>query len=443
MLRIEDTDHERGRIEWLDGIISAMEWLGLAADEGPFRQSEAEPRHRLLADALFEAGALYACECSREEIDSRTKGNATPGYDGFCRDRGVVRTDSTALRFRVPDAGETIVIDVIRGEVAFPHSAMEDFVAVKSTGQPLFALANAIDDRDMAITHIIRGEDLLPTTPKQLLMWSALDHVDVEVPLPVFAHLPMLVNEQRKKLSKRRDPVAVESYRDKGYLPDAFVNYLALLGWSPPGDVEIVDRQVLIDEFRLEDVHHAPAFFDVAKLTHINGEYIRAMSLDEFVEACRPWVAPVEGAWRPEGDGPPWSAERFDDQRFRSIAPLVQERVSMLSEVPGMIDFLFLADPAYDAAAVSKTIESDEAAGQILDAALDAYASAAFEPSVLHEATVALSDGLGMKLRKTQAPIRVAVTGRSVGPPLFESLALLGRAEVIRRLELVRGRASR
>lgn len=443
VLRIEDTDQERGRIEWLDGIISAMEWLGLAADEGPYRQSDAEPRHRALADALYVAGRLYACDCSREEIDERTKSNPTPGYDGFCRDRSVPRTSSTALRFRVPDVGETVVVDVIRGEVSFPHGAMEDFVAVKSSGQPLFAMANAIDDRDMGITHIIRGEDLLPTTPKQLLLWSALDAVDVPVALPVFAHLPMLVNEQRKKLSKRRDPVAVESYRDKGYLPDAFVNYLALLGWSPPGDQEIVDRAVLVEEFRLEDVHHAPAFFDVAKLTHINGEYIRTMSLEDFIDACGPWLRPANGHWRPEGDGPPWSPEQFDAARFAAIAPLVQERVAMLGEVPAMVDFLFLADPAYDDAAVAKVIENDEQAGAILDAALAAYAVADFEPTALHEATVALSDQLGMKLRKTQAPIRVAVTGKSVGPPLFESLALLGRAEVIRRLEMVRGRAAR
>jgi glutamyl-tRNA synthetase len=434
VLRIEDTDQARGRQEWLDGIISAMAWLGLDADEGPYNQTEAEPRHRALADALYEAGYLYACDCTREEIDARTKDNPTPGYDSYCRDRNVARSGSTALRFKVPNEGETFVHDIIRGVVAFPHDSMEDFIAVKSSGHPLFALANAIDDRDMEITHIIRGEDLLPTTPKQLLMWRALDEVDRPVALPQFAHLPMLVNEQRKKLSKRKDPVAVESYRDQGYLPDAFVNYLALLGWSPDGDREIVDRQTLIDEFRLDQVHHAPAFFDVAKLTHINGEYIRALTLDAFIDAVQPWVDPGSATWAPEGFEPPWPPERFDADRFRAIAPLVQERVAMLSEVPGMVDFLFLEDAPIDDAAFDKAIRNDERAPEILTKALEVYGSAPFDATSLHEATVAFGDDLGLKLRKTQAPIRVAVTGKSVGPPLFESLELLGRDEVLRRI---------
>ena len=435
MLRIEDTDAERGRQEWLDGIISAMEWLGLSADEGPFRQSEAEARHRALADALLEAGYLYACSCTRDEIDARTKGNATPGYDNHCRDASVPRTDSTALRFRIPEGGETVIDDVIRGRVAFPHSAMEDFVAVKSTGSPLFALANAIDDRDMAITHIIRGEDLLPTTPKQVLLWGALDVVDVEVPAPVFAHLPMLVNEQRTKLSKRRAPVAVESYRDQGYLPDAFVNYLALLGWSPAGDVEICDRSTLVEQFALEDVHHAPAFFDVAKLTHINGEYIRAMDTDDFIAAVQPWITPEDASWSPEGRAPSWAAERFDPEVFAAMAPLVQERVATLGEVPAMVDFLFLAEPPLDEVAVDKALVRDANAERILVAAIERFSACDFDAPALHQATLSLGETLDLNLRKTQAPIRVAVTGRSVGPPLFESMAALGRDEVLRRVE--------
>ena len=435
MLRIEDTDAERGRQEWLDGIISAMEWLGLSADEGPFRQSEAEPRHRALADALYEAGYLYACDCTRDAIDTRTKDNATPGYDSFCRDRGVTRTPDTALRFKVPTEGETVVDDIIRGKVAFPHTAMDDFVAVKSSGSPLFALANVIDDRDMEISHIIRGEDLLPTTPKQLLLWAALNDVDRPLELPRFAHLPMLVNEQRKKLSKRKDPVAVESYRDQGFLPDAFVNYLALLGWSPKGEVELLDRGSLVEQFRLEDVHHAPAFFDVAKLTHMNGEYIRALSVEAFCDAVAPWVTPQSAPWSPDGYETPWPAERFQPEVFAEMAPLVQERVATLGETPAMVDFLFLAEPPYDEAAVAKVLKNDERAPQILAAALSSFATAEFTAESLHAATLEFGDALGFKLRITQAPVRVAVTGRSVGPPLFESLVALGRDEVLRRIE--------
>ncbi len=443
MLRIEDTDAERGRPEWLDGIISAMAWLGLDPDEGPFHQSEAEPRHRAIADALYGAGYLYACECTREEIDARTHENATPGYDGFCRDRAVTRTTQTALRFKVPASGETVVDDVIRGQVVFPHDSMDDFVAVKSTGHPLFALANAIDDRDMGITHVIRGEDLLPTTPKQLLMWAALDEVDAPVELPLFAHLPMLVNEQRKKLSKRRDPVAVESYRDQGFLPDAFVNYLSLLGWSPNGDSEIVDRATIVDQFRLDEVHHAPAFFDVAKLTHLNGEYIRKLSSSEFLECARPWVDPAKAQWTPEGTEPPWPAEHFDEAVFAEMAPLIQERVAVLGEIPAMVDFLFLPEPPFDEAAFTKVIANDERAEGILLKAIEVYGSCEFDAEALHVATAALGEALGHKLRIAQAPIRVAVTGKSVGPPLFESLAVLGRDEVLRRLEGALRRAER
>ena len=213
ILRIEDTDSERNRDEWHQGIISAMTWLGLDFDEGPFLQSELLANHLVAAQALLDAGYLYACSCTREEIDERIKTNAKPGYDGFCRERGVEPSALTALRFRVPDDGVTTVRDVIRGDVTFPHDSYEDFIVVKSNGVVLYPLANAVDDRSMGVTHVIRGEDLLPTTPKQVMMWEALNRCAgvAEVPLPLYAHLPMLVNEQRKKLSKRKDPVAVES----------------------------------------------------------------------------------------------------------------------------------------------------------------------------------------------------------------------------------------
>ncbi len=221
VLRIEDTDAERNREEWVDGILSAMHWLSMDPDEGPFRQSTRGPRYQQAIDALWDAGFLYACACTREEIDARNQaaGILTPGYDGYCRHRQLPRGAGHALRFRTPDDGVTTVVDVIRGDVEFPCSAMDDFVAVKASGAPLFGLANVVDDIDMRITHVIRGEDLLPTTPRGILVWGALASIDwvaddgsgagpFPTPgLPVFAHLPMLVNEQRKKLSKRRDPV--------------------------------------------------------------------------------------------------------------------------------------------------------------------------------------------------------------------------------------------
>jgi glutamyl-tRNA synthetase len=440
VLRIEDTDAERNREEWVDGIISAMHWLSMDPDEGPFRQSERTDRYRQAIDALWDSGRLYGCDCTRDQIDARNKqrGILTPGYDGYCRERGVSR-DGHALRFRTPDEGVTLVHDVIRGTVEFPCSAMDDFVAVKSTGAPLFVLANVVDDVDMTITHVIRGEDLLPTTPKGVLIWEALAALGWStdgstgggirpIPgLPVFAHLPMLVNQQRKKLSKRRDPVAVESYRDQGYLPEAMLNYLGLLGWSPPGGEELFDTTQMVEWFRLEDVNHSPAFFDVAKLTHMNGEYIRALSPESFIEACGPWLT---------GDQAPWPKANFDPAVFASMAPVVQERVAVLGEVPGMVGFLFLDRPVIDEGAWGKSVTRDELAGTILAAAIDAYSllTDRWERDALHAATLAVAEAIGRKLGKAQAPIRVAVTGNSVGPPLFEVLEALGPDRTLERL---------
>ena len=254
ILRIEDTDEERNRPEWTDGIIAALEWLGMPPDEGPYFQSAQGAAHQAAIEALWSSGALYACGCTREEIEARTKaraaaGDPTPGYDGHCRDLGLPRGEGRALRFRTPDEGSTTVVDLVRGEVEFPNRATEDFICVKGNGMPLFVLANAVDDRTMAISHVFRGEELLPTTPKQIMLWDALNAATAtDLALPVYAHLPLLVNEQGKKLSKRRDPVAVEMYREQGYLPSAFRNYLALLGWSPGEDeivpLEDIDREI-------------------------------------------------------------------------------------------------------------------------------------------------------------------------------------------------------
>ena len=263
--------------------------------------------------------------------------------------------------------------------------------------------------------------------------------------MPAYAHLPLLVNEQGKKLSKRRDPVAVEMYREQGYLPAAFRNYLALLGWSP-GDEEIVPLEVILERFRLEDVQRSPAFFDVKKLSHMNGVYIRELSVEEFVAATRPWVDPVAGEWAPGGwidpdtgapvvAPPPWAPERFDPDVFAAVAAVTQERVTVLSEVPELVDFLFLADAPDDPDSWQKAIASDEGAARILADALAAYeALSTWDKDSLHEVTLAIAEAVGRKLGKAQAPIRVAVMGRTRGLPLFDSLAVLGRSETCRRL---------
>ncbi len=450
ILRIEDTDEARNRPEWTDGIISALDWLGMSPDEGPFFQSAQGEAHSAAIEALWDSGALYACACTREEIDERTRqraaaGDPTPGYDGHCRDLGLPRGEGRALRFRTPDDGVVRVDDLVRGDVEFPQRALDDFICVRGDGKPLYVLANAVDDRTMAISHVIRGEDLLPTTPRQIMLWGALNAAEARaLALPAYAHLPLLVNERGKKLSKRRDPVAVEMYREQGYLPEAFRNYLALLGWSP-GDEEIVPIETIIERFRLEDVQRSPAFFDTKKLSHISGVYIRALPVSGFTLAARPWVDPVPGEWAPGGwrdpdtgapavDPPPWPPGRFDAQTFSEVAAVAQERVTVLGEVPELVDFLFLENALDDEDSWQKAVVGDELAPRILAEALAAYETCPWDSTALHEATLAVADSVGRKLAKAQAPIRVAVMGRTRGLPLFDSLAVLGRAETCRRL---------
>jgi glutamyl-tRNA synthetase len=456
VLRIEDTDEVRNRPEWTDGIITALGWLGMAPDEGPYFQSQQDASHDVAIEALWASGALYACGCTRQEIDDRTKaraaaGDPTPGYDGYCRDLGLPRGEGRALRFRTPDEGVVEVHDLVRGDVEFPQRALEDFICVKGNGKALFVLANAVDDRTMAISHVIRGEDQLPTTPRQIMLWGALNAAEgIDLALPTYAHLPLLVNEQGKKLSKRRDPVAVEMYREQGYLPDAFRNYLALLGWSP-GDEEIVPMETILERFSLEDVQRSPAFFDVKKLNHMNGVYIRELPTQTFIDAVGPWVDPTPGAWSPgawldpdtgtPASAPPsWDPGRFDRATFARLAPVIQERVTVLGEVPELVDFLFLDAAPDDPDSWQKAIAGDDEADRILREALAAYETCDWDVDALHAATLAVAEGVGRKLGKAQAPIRVAVMGRTRGLPLFDSLAVLGREETRRRLTVARDR---
>jgi glutamyl-tRNA synthetase len=442
ILRIEDTDAERNREEWVEGITSAMAWLGLDLDEGPFRQSDNVAAYDNAAQLLRRSGYLYYCDCTTGALEARKAPGAPPGYDGFCRERGLERGPTSALRFRTPREGVTIVADLVRGDVEFANALIEDFVVVKSSGDVLYALANVTDDRHDKITHVIRGEEHLANAPKQMMLWEALNRATGdEVALALYAHLPLLVNEQRKKLSKRRDPVATEFYRDQGFLSSAFVNYLALLGWSPRGDEEIVALSTLIEQFRLEDVSHSPAFFDVKKLTHMNGEYVRALSHEEFITASAPWVCPWQSAWRPLDREPSWREDQFSAALYARVASIVQERVATLGEIPAMVEFFFLDEARVDEASFDKSIANDPLGPTILAEAIRRYELlATWDAPTLHAATEELGDGLGLKLRKAQAPIRCAVTGTLVGPPLFESLELLGRKKTIQRL---RGAAAR
>jgi glutamyl-tRNA synthetase len=454
VLRIEDTDAERNSDEWIEGIKSAMQWVGVDWDEGPYFQSERTHLYADAVDRLLASGQAYYCTCTAELTRLRNfaaygKDGNDRGYDGHCRTLGLT---AGAVRFQTPDTGVTTVVDLIRGEPTFENALIEDVVIRRTNGGFMFLLANVVDDIDMRISHVVRAEEHLPNTPKAVLLWQALS----DVPLPVFAHLPVIVNEKRQKLSKRRDKVAVEDYRTLGILPDAMRNYLATLGWMPPNDVEIIPVADMVELFRLEDVNKASAFFDIVKLKAFNAEYIRALSIDAFVELSMPYLTgplnPIHGPLpsvvpvavvEPVAVGPlpgSFPPSAFDIGVFRAIAPMVQERVKVLSEVPTVVDFLFV-DVPMDAASWEKTMVG-EAAAQMLAGVLAGASdiAVAWTAASLKELVESVGVASGLKLGKAQAPVRVALTGRTVGPPLFEAMELLGRERSIVRLRAARSR---
>ncbi|GAA4599364.1 glutamyl-tRNA synthetase [Actinoplanes octamycinicus] len=432
VLRIEDTDAARNKPEWTEGIISALDWIGIERGtyEGPYYQSSYAADHTAAATRLYGEGKAYYCDCKREDVVART-GNTHTGYDGFCRERALGPGEGRALRFRTPDEGETVVVDLVRGKPTFENKLIEDFVIARSDGSAVFLLANVVDDMSMGITHVFRAEEHLPNTPKQQLLWEALG-----VTPPVWGHVPVIVNEKRQKLSKRRDKVALESYRDEGYLAAAMRNYLMLLGWAPSGDREIVPWSVVEEEYRIEDVNHAPAFFDVKKLRAFNGEYIRALTPSEFTQVCAPWLTGTDTI-----PAPPWDPAAFDAEIFTTIAPLAQTRIAVLSEIVENVDFLFLDQPVDDEASWAKAMK--EGAADILDGAAEAFAALTdWTAEPLKAALEQVGEARGLKLGKTQAPVRVAVTGRTVGLPLFESIELLGRERTLARIAAARARLS-
>lgn len=422
VLRIEDTDESRNQPQWTQGIIDALAWIGIDSNdphfEGPYFQSTNAEAHVAAAHKLFAAGHAYYCDLTTEQIQERAKAAGLNGYDGYSRDRGLAAGPGHVLRFKVP-TGKTIVHDTVRGEVEFDNSTIEDFVLLRGNGTPVFLIANVVDDMTMNITHVVRAEEHLPNTPKQQMLWDALG-----VTPPVWAHVPVLVNEQRKKLSKRRDKVAVEQYREEGILPEAMVNYLMTLGWAPIGDTEIVPWEQIVQEFSLESVNHSPAFFDIKKLQAFNGEYIRKMPLADFVDAANNILT---------SEAATWPAERYKPEVFAAMAPLVQTRVAVMAEVVDMVDFLFMAEPPIDDAAFTKAFSADFAIPTLTQIAT-AFETIEWNADSIKQAVEAVGTQHEVKLGKLQGPLRIAITGRTVGPPLFEPIELLGRDESLRRI---------
>ena len=385
ILRVEDTNAELSKPELIDNIYRSLDWLEIDFDGEPVRQSQRADLYDDAVEQWISAGVAYE--------------------------------DEGAIRFRVPQDGTTSWDDQIRGAVVFENQHIEDFVVRRADGTATFFTANAVDDLDLGITHVVRGEDLVNVTPKVILLREALGE---SAPLK-FAHLPLIINEQRKKLSKRRDDVALEAYRERGILPTAMVNYLALLGWGPKDDVEVRPISEIIEMFDIADVNPSAAMFDVKKLEAINGEYIRALSPEEFGKSIAPWLE--EEDW----------AGNVDDEVLRQVAPLVQERTRVLAEAPKQLDFFFWDNEEMDSDAWQKVMLKDSARS-ILEAARSVLADVEWNVEALHEAVRKIAESHELKLGKAQAPIRVAITGRTVGPPLFESMYFLGREVVVERL---------
>jgi glutamyl-tRNA synthetase len=414
ILRIEDTDRERSTEENVAQILDALRWLELDWDEGPVSQAARAERHEAALRQLLESGAAYRDHATGKEVEAwKAEHGADRGYRGEPTD-----DKSAAVRLRVPDEGATVVHDLIRGEVSFPNRSYDDFVIARGDGSVLYNFAVAVDDAEMGVTEVVRGDDHLSNTPKQLLVLAALGFA-----APRYAHLPLLHGPDGRKLSKRHGAASVQELREAGYLPAAVRNYLALLGWGADDDATLIPTAELVERFQVEDVGKAAAIFDEKKLRWINGRYMRELPLEEYVEAvARHLGRPV-------------------DERLRAACAIVQEKAQTLEEVWPLIRFLF-EPPIEDEKAWRKTMKDEAPA--TLEASREALAGAeAFDVGGVEAALTPLPERLGVKPGRVFQPIRVAITGGTVSPGIFESVATLGREESLRRIDaaLVRLRA--
>ncbi|HEU4706336.1 MAG TPA: glutamate--tRNA ligase [Solirubrobacterales bacterium] len=411
VLRIEDTDRERSTQENWDQIIDAMDWLGLDWDEGPISQAGRADRHAEALARLLESGHAYRDHATAKEVEAWKAEHGTGrGYRGTPTDE-----ETAAIRLRVPDEGETVVHDLIRGPVAFPNASYDDFVIARADGSVLYNFAVAVDDAEMGITEVVRGDDHLSNTPKQLLVLEALGYEP-----PRYAHLPLLHGPDGKKLSKRHGAASVQELRDAGYLPAAVRNYLALLGWGAGDDTTIMSTEELVRRFRVEDVGKAAAIFDEKKLRWLNGRFMRELPLDDYVET----VARHLG--------------RQVDGQLRTACAIAQEKAQTLAEVWPLIRFLF-EEPVDDETAWSKVMK--EGSGEVLTAVADTLEELdPFEPRSIEAGLAPLLERFDLKAGRLYQPIRVAITGTSVSPGIFESLAALGRERALQRIRAAAGR---
>ena len=441
IFRIEDTDRERVTDEYIQAAIDTLKWLGLTWDEGPevggpngpYLQSQRLDLYATWAAKFLEQKDAYKCYCSADELEAvreaQRAANQAPGYNGNCRDLSAdqiakfeAEGRKPVIRMRMPDGGTTFT-DLIRGEVSFDHNFVPDFVLVRGDGSPLYTLAVAVDDVLMKVTHVLRGEDLLSSTPRQIRVYQAMGVKPEDY--PVFAHLPFVMGQDNAKLSKRNGEVSIAWYREAGYLPEAICNYLALLGWSPGDDLENISMKELTELFTVERVHSSPARFDMKKLEAINGDKIRALTLDEFMTWALPFLTKAGVV----------SGTPEELALVKQALPIIQERIATLAEIPPMLKFLFVKEFVVDADSLPKI--SDAQSKEVLKVSYEKLQTLSdwTHESIEGVLRAALIDGMALKPRIAFGAVRIAVTGSHISPPLFESMQLLGREKSLARIK--------
>ncbi len=432
ILRIEDTDQSRSTDESIQAIMEGMKWVGLDWDEGPFRQTERMDLYRGYAMQLLEKGEAYWCVCTTEELDARRKEAEAKGlsqkYDGRCRDRGLTnQSGEVALRFKAPQEGETVVDDLIKGKIVFDNAVQDDLIILRSNGYPTYNFSVVVDDALMQITHVVRGDDHLTNTPRQVPIFRALGF-----PAPQFGHLPMILGQDKARLSKRHGATSIMAYKEMGYLPDAMVNYLVRLGWSH-GDQELFTRQELIEKFSWKNVQTSAAVFNPEKLLWVNAEYIKMSPPTEVAQALAPLV---------EAAGLTGEAQAVSADQLAQLVVLVKERAKTLVEMVDWVRPYFGQTVTYDEEAANKFLTP--AIAPILRKLLSRFeAFPAFSKHQWEEAFKQLVEEEGMKMGQLAQPVRVALTGRTASPGLFDVMDVLGRDRALFRLRQGIERASR
>ena len=433
ILRIEDTDVARMVEGATDVILDSLRWLGLDWDEGPYFQSQRLNLYREAADRLVKQELAYHCYCSPQRLDSmrqeQMKRKQPPGYDRHCRN--LTREQKTEMeasgitpvvRFKSPLEGQTSFNDLLRGQIVFENSTLDDFVLLKSDGYPTYHLANIVDDHEMAISHVLRADEWLSSTPRHVLLYRGFGWQP-----PLFAHLPMILGPDRSKLSKRHGATAITEYKEQGYLPEAMFNFLVLLGWALDDKTELLARDEVVKHFSLERISRTAAVFNKDKLDWMNGVYLRGLSVEEIVQRAMPFL---------ERDLPVGISRPLDVGYIRQFMPLVQERARTLAEVPQLSDFFLADELEYDSGLLLGKLNKDEAINGLRVSVDRVHSLEDWNATLLETVFRPLAEELKLKTGVLFGLLRVAVTGRTAAPPLFQTMEVLGKERCLKRLKV-------